>query len=190
MPEGSVAVLRFVKLLSSRLDSTTAGARRRRARSMDRFVTKRSAFAPPAKRKPAVSIADMMRANGKKTPLGEDNTLMGGLGAAKLAALGAASKRGKAAAAKAAASLTDEQRRVVECARAGRSVFFTGNAVRRRRPPSRRIAARVEKRAPPHALSGARTSARRDQFGERERCRRGQNGRARASARGAAAPPP
>ena len=93
---------------------------------MDRFVKKRPAFAPP-KKKAGVSIADMMRANPKKAPLGEnqgDASVMGGLGAASLARVAGKLRKKE----EAPSTLTEEQRQVVECARDGRSVFFTGNA--------------------------------------------------------------
>ena len=117
---------------------------------MDRFVKKRPAFAPP-KKKAGVSIADMMRANPKKAPLGEnqgDASVMGGLGAASLARVAGKLRKKE----EAPSTLTEEQRQVVECARDGRSVFFTGNAA------LPRVSASAELRH--HALPAARCSPR------------------------------
>lgn len=94
---------------------------------MDKFVKPRSAFAPTASKKAKVSIADMMRANGKKQPLGENGSggVLGSLGSAQLARMDRLKKVEEAK-----STLTEEQQSVVDCARDGVSVFFTGNAAR------------------------------------------------------------
>lgn len=94
---------------------------------MDAFVPKRKPFAPPTKKKAPVSIADLMRANAKPAPFAENGaSVMGGLGAASLARVAEKLKKVK----EPSVPLSEQQREVVECARAGKSVFFTGNAAR------------------------------------------------------------